>query len=153
MRGDKLIEMRRTPIAVWLLLALLTVACSPEMSDLTPREAAERLARDLGAQLDGHPILEEIAGSQSVIDPWIAFNEEAGKTGISSLSGNSVEVPLDYWDGTLWVLLSFSDVGDGYCLAVADEWSGSPIAWWVKPSSSTTGSLAGESVCSSIAGG
>jgi hypothetical protein len=132
------------------LISLTLVSCSNSPEVTSPGKAAERLATDLGAKLDQTGLAGKLAASQSVLQPWHAWDAGAGRTSLETLAGDKIEVSLTYWSGTLWTTLRAAASGDGYCLAVAAV-QDDPIAWWVKASGTRNGKIADEAACAAVA--
>ncbi len=127
-----------------IALALSGSACSSSPQSRNPVDAAERLATELGAQLDRNGLAPTIARFQSVGQPWHAWNASSGRTSLQTLAGDEMDVSMSFWSGTLWTMVRAAPSGDGYCLLAA---SGSlfpdqPIAWWVTPSGVPKGKIA-----------
>jgi hypothetical protein len=147
---------RRLP---WLVTAcLLLGACSSSSSAqqaTSPVEASQRLATELGKQLDQNGVAATVAAAQNVALPWHAWDASSGRTSLALLGGPSMDVPMSFWTGTLWTMIRAAPSGDGYCLLVASGKfaSSAPIAWWVKPSGVKAGKIADAAACTAVAPG
>lgn len=133
------------------LVPMLLVSCSSDSAQLTdPVDAAERLASELGSQLDRNGIAGELASAQSAVQPWYAWDASSDRTSLKTLAGDEMNVSMSFYEGTLWTMVRAAPSGDGYCLQVASV-QDEPIAWWVKPSESPKGDIADQAACDVVA--
>jgi hypothetical protein len=139
-------------VAAAIAISAGAASCSSASAQLTkPADAAERLATELGHQLDGNGLAPKLAAAQDVPQPWHAWDASSGRTSLRSLDGTSMNVPMSFWSGTLWSTLHAAPSGDGYCLLVSSGSApGKPIAWWVKPSGTPKGKLGDAAACAAL---